>query len=112
MVKDTKNKKLIVSFPGTTSLLQLLEEVLGSSFKNFHKNINENILISRYFGERISEILNYIFSPEITELLKDNYQIISTGHSLGGAIVQVFIYFALVEGKINKNNTPMTITFN
>ena len=69
-------------------------------------------MISRYFGERISEILNYIFSPEITELLKDNYQIISTGHSLGGAIAQVFIYFALVEGKINKNNTPMTITFN
>lgn len=69
-------------------------------------------MISKYFGERISELLEYIFTPKVNELLKNNYKIISTGHSLGGAIAQAFIYFALTENKINKNNFPMSITFN
>ena len=113
VLKDEKNKKLIVTFPGTKfKSLQLLEEILGSSLTNFHKNNTDVILISRYFGERISELLNHIFTPEINKLLQDNYQIISTGHSLGGAIAQAFIYFSLVEKKINKNNAPMSITFN
>ena len=112
VLKDSKSKKLIVTFPGTNiGSLQILEEILGSSLKNFHKNYSD-ILISRYFGERISEILNYIYTPEINELLQNNYQIISTGHSLGGAIAQAFIYFSLIEKKINENNSPMTITFN
>ena len=110
--KNTKNKKIIVSFPGTIlKSTQLFEEFLGSSLKNFHIN-NKNILISQYFGERISELLNFIFTPKVNELLDNNYQIISTGHSLGGAIAQAFIYFAIVENKINKYNCPMTITFN
>lgn len=112
VLKDTKNKKLIVTFPGTNILSsQLIEEILGSSLINFHKNYTD-ILISRYFGERISEIFNYIFTPEINTLLENNYQIISTGHSLGGAIAQAFIYFSIIEKKINKKNSPMTITFN
>ena len=112
VLKDPKNKKLIVTFPGTFIMgFQLIEEVLGSSLKSFHLN-NKDILISQYFGERISEILDYIFTPEVNELLNENYQIISTGHSLGGAIAQAFIYFALVNNKINKNNIPLIITFN
>ena len=112
LFKNDKNKKIIVSFPGTKiQSTQLLEEFLGSSLKNFHIN-NKNILISKYFGERISELLNYIFTPKVNELLKNDYKIISTGHSLGGAIAQAFIYFALTENKINKNNFPMSITFN
>ena len=113
VLKDEKNKKLIVTFPGTKiNGFQLLEEILGSSLTNFHKNNTDTILISRYFGERISELLNYIFTPEVNKLLQDNYQIISTGHSLGRAIAQAFIYFSLVEKKINKNNSPISITFN
>ena len=97
MFKYDKNKKIIVSFPGTIlQSTQLLEEFLGSSLKNFHIN-NKNILISKYFGERISELLEYIFTPKVNELLKNNYKIISTGHSLGGAIAQAFIYFALTH---------------
>ena len=112
VLKDKKNKKLIVTFPGTNiASFQLFEEILGSSLINFHKNYSD-ILISRYFGERISELLNYTFTPEVNTLLQNNYQIISTGHSLGGAIAQAFIYFSLIEKKINKNNFPMSITFN
>ena len=110
--KNEKFKIIIISFPGTNiASTQLLEEILGSSFKNFHIN-NKNILVSQYFGERISELLNYIFTPKLNELLKNDYQIISTGHSLGGAIAQAFIYFSLTENRINKKNFPMTITFN
>ena len=110
--KNEKFKIIIISFPGTNiASTQLLEEILGSSFKNFHIN-NKDILLSQYFGERILELLNYIFTPKLNELLKNDYQIISTGHSLGGAIAQAFIYFSLSENKIDKKNFPMTITFN
>ena len=112
VLKDTKNKKLIVTFPGTNiASYQIFEEIMGSSLINFHKN-HTNILISKYFGERISEILNYIFTPDVNNLIQNNYQMISTGHSLGGAIAQAFIYFSILENKITKNNSPMTITFN
>jgi len=110
--KNKKYKKLIVSFPGTNiASTQLLEEIFGSAFKNFHKDYKD-VFISKYFGERISQLLNVIFNPEIKKLFENKYQIISTGHSLGGAISQAFIYFALVENKINNTNSPMTITFN
>ena len=52
--------------------------------------------------------------PELiyNQLKKNNYQIISTGHSLGGAMAQCFMYFALTKGKITKkNNLPITITY-
>ena len=111
VLKNDQYKQLIFAFPGTTSPLQLIEEIFGSSFKNFHIN-NKNILISTYFGKRISELMNYIYTPEVNELIKNGYKVISTGHSLGGANAQAFIYFSIVENKISKNNFPTTFTFN
>ena len=111
ILKDPKYKRLIFTFPGTKSGFQLLEEVLGSGLKNFDEN-NKDILISKYFGERISEILEYIYTPEIIELIKNNYKVIATGHSLGGAIAEAFIYFSLIKNRINRNNSPMALTFN
>ena len=65
--------------------------MLGSYFNNFDNN-NKDILIGKYVGERTLELLEYIYTPEINKLIKKNYQIIATGHSLGGAIAEAFIY--------------------
>ena len=111
VLKNDNYKQLIFAFPETISTIQLVEEMLGSSLKNFHIN-NNNILISTYFGERIYELIDYIFTPEVNELIKKDYKVISTGYSLGGAIAQAFIYFSYVDNKISKNNFPTTITFN
>ena len=47
----------------------------------------------------------------ILYLMKNNYQIIATGHSLGGAMAQCFMYFSIIKDKIKKENFPMTITY-
>ena len=109
-LKDDKTKNIIITFPGTKGMLQLLEEVLGSFFIKVDKT--ENILISRYFGERAQNLLNLIFNEEIINLLNKGYQITSTGHSLGGAMAQAFMYFAISQNFVKKENIPATITFN
>ena len=50
VLKEEKTKKIIVTFPGTLTRFQLLEEALGSNFVYFKKT--KNILLSKYFGER------------------------------------------------------------
>ena len=110
VLKEEKTKKIIVTFPGTLTPFQLLEEALGSNFVYLRKT--KNILLSKYFGERAKNLLKFIFNEEMIKLLNNGYQIISTGHSLGGAMAQAFMYFA-ISGKIVKpKNFPFTITFN
>lgn len=107
--KNDSLKTVIISFPGTLSKPQLLDEVFGSGLISFEGS--KQVLIGEYFGKRAEILLELIFNEELEKLIKNNYQIISTGHSLGGAMAQCFMYFALSKGKINKNNFPMTITF-
>ena len=51
-LKNDTLKTVIITFPGTLDLLQLFEEVIDSSLKNFNENSNSPILIGKYFGER------------------------------------------------------------
>ena len=111
VLKNDQYKKIIVGFPGTIGFLQLISEVLFSDFVKYDIN-NSNILINNYFGSRTLQILDLIFTDEIINLLRKNYQIVSTGHSLGGAMAQTFMYFAIRKNKIDKNkNNPMIITY-
>ena len=96
--KNDLYKIIIVSFPGTLFTFQLLEEAFGSKLINFDKN-NENILLCKYFGKRAEKILDLIFNDEMIKLIDNGYQIISTGHSLGGAMAQSFMYFAIIKKK-------------
>ncbi len=104
-------KTVIVTFPGTLGIIQLFEEVIGSSLENFNENSNSPILIGKYFGERAKKLFDIIFNEELDNLMKQKYQIITTGHSLGGAMAQCFMYFAIIKEKISKVNLPMTITY-
>ena len=108
--KNDLHKIIIVTFPGTLFTFQLLEETFGSRLINFDKN-NENILLCKYFGKRAEKIIDLIFNEEMIKLINNGYQIISTGHSLGGAMAQAFMYFAIIKKKINEKNLPMTITY-
>ena len=110
VLKNDETKTIIIAFPGTTSRSQILWEILGSNMKNFDENVN--IKISEYFGERILKIFDSIFDEKTNYYIQNKYSIVSTGHSLGGAIAQVFMYFAITKNKINiQNNEPMTITY-
>lgn len=109
--KNDSLKTVIIAFPGTLERPQLLDEAFGSELKNFDEKISNKILIGKYFGERTVSLLDLIFNEKLKKLIKDGYQIISTGHSLGGAMAQCFMYFAISKGKIAKENVPITITY-
>ena len=110
VLKNDETKTIIIAFPGTTSRSQILWEILGSNMKNFDENLN--IKISEYFGERILKIFDSIFDEKTNYYIQNKYSIVSTGHSLGGVIAQVFMYFAITKNKINiQNNEPMTIIY-
>ena len=107
--KNDKYKTVIIAFPGTLTIPQLLEEYFGSTLVGL---VNDNnILINEYFGKRALDLMDLIFNEEMKILIKNKYQIIATGHSLGGAMAQAFIFFALYQSRVKKENFPMTITY-
>ena len=110
ILKSDKYKKYIFGFPGTTSLEQLIYEGLYSNFIQFDKN-EPDIKVQNYFNSIFTLIYKDLFSSEIIEELNlhSDYQIIFTGHSLGGAIATLASYY-YAKNKLSSNE-PVLITF-
>ena len=110
ILKSKKYKKYIFGFPGTTGTKQLLFEFLGYSLQTFDSN-EPNIKVESFFYETFKLIYKDLFSDKIINELNINsdYQIIFTGHSLGGAIATLSSYY-YAKNKLSKNE-PILITF-
>jgi len=109
ILKSSKYKKFIFAFPGTTTNLLLLSEVYLSDQINFEREID--IKVHKLFYYIFEEIKNDIFNESILKDIKENkdYQIIFTGHSLGGAISTLASYY--YAKKNLAENEPVLITF-
>ena len=110
ILKSKKYKKYIFGFPGTTGVRQLLYEIIGSTFTVFDSK-EPDIKVEKFFYETFSLIYKELFSDSIINELKTNpdYQIIFTGHSLGGAIATLSSYY-YAKNKLSPNE-PLLITF-
>ena len=109
ILKSSKYKKFIFAFPGTTTNLLLLSEVYLSHQINFERE--SDIKVHKLFYYIFEEIKKDIFNESILKDIKENkdYQIIFTGHSLGGAISTLASYY---YRKMNlAENEPVLITF-
>jgi len=109
ILKSRKNKKYIFAFPGTTTKLLLFAEVYLSHKVKFENETD--IEVHELFYIIFNQIKNDVFSEEILDDIKKNkdYQIIFTGHSLGGAISTLASYYF---AKYNlAENEPVLITF-
>lgn len=110
ILKSDKYKKFIFTFPGTTSLFQLVLEIFGVNMTTIDST-EPLIGVESFFFALFEMIYKDLFSDEIIGDLKLNsdYQIIFTGHSLGGALATLSSYYYA-----NKNlaqNEPVLITF-
>ena len=103
LLKSDKFKKYIIAVPGTREKLQLVLEAVGSGLDSY--NDDENIKISHYFLSLYNNFKEDLFSASNINEIKShsNYQVIVTGHSLGGAVASI-IAFAIKKEKIFTNN--------
>ena len=109
ILKSPKYKKYVFTFPGTTTFYQLFSEIILSEQVEFDGD--PDIKVHELFYKIFDNIKNDIFSEEILKDIKSNkdYQIIFTGHSLGGAIANLVSYY---YSKNNlAENEPVLITF-
>ncbi len=115
ILKNTEYKKIVITFPGTRSKFQLLQEIQNSSgvpFKN-----NKKVKVLSYFHDVFSEICDYLkFS--IKDIYSDSsndikdYQVIFTGHSLGGSMASIMAIDLIQENIIIKTKySPVLISY-
>ena len=108
-------KKTLITFPATKGIGQGINEVLQSALTSFPlKKFSSDIKLTKYFGQRAYDIMPYIFTEKNIEKmkLKEGYQLIFTGHSLGAAMAAATCLFALDQSLISKElNHPFIVTF-
>ena len=110
--RSDQYKKYIIAFPGTNEILELLNEGVKTKLVNYDED--SNIKLVKYFKELAFELREIIFTKEVLEDINAHpgYQLIATGHSLGGAIATVFLYDSVTKGYIDATvNEPVLITF-
>ena len=103
LLKSDKFKKYIIAVPGTREKLQLVLEAAEIDLESY--NDDENIKISHYFLSLYNDFKQDLFSADNLKEIRSHldYQIIITGHSLGGAVASI-IAFAIKKEKIFTNN--------
>lgn len=109
MFRSKKFKKIVITFPGTTNIIQLVEELLGC----------EMVVRGQFSTSKFFEYLLNIIKDDVKEAIhkyyKRDYQIIFTGHSLGGAMATLSVYeflnYDFIESSVDENYKPILITF-
>lgn len=111
IIKNLKFKKMIYSFSGTKSVVELSAQILKSNSIPFKKSIRYIRLMNYYWDmyRNIRDDLKSLFKnntdPAIT-------QYIFTGHSLGGAMASVTVFDFMQENLIPKSSiSPVLITY-
>lgn len=109
ILKNSKYKKYVFSFPGASTLLQYFSMIMLSELVDYEGDIN--IKVNKYFYIIFNYIKNDIFSEVIFNEIKSNkdYQIIFVGYDLGGAIATLASYYFAKNNFAE--NEPILITF-
>jgi hypothetical protein len=111
IIRSDKYKKVVIVFPGTRNIKQLLTEFVQSKLKGFDDS--KTIKVLKYFNIVYNQIKNLIF-PHIKSQQEKypDYQFIFTGHSLGGAMATLFSLGAVRSKIVNQSeDSPVLITF-
>ena len=104
--KSTTFKKVIVAVPGTRKG-ELMEELLNAGLRTYG-----SYKIVKYFKERADGIRAQV-RKGLSEALKgtSGYQVIFTGHSLGGAVSTILTLYMYEDGVISTQNSITLVTY-
>ena len=111
LLKSDKYQKFIISVPGTRENAQLVMEAADSYLKSYERDPSKKIKLVNYFYDIYKKLEGDLFSAKNLEEINKHpdYQVIVTGHSLGGAVATI-ISFAIKYDKYF-NNSLVLITF-
>lgn len=111
-------RKVVIAFPGTENpdqFVQLASQLIYSGLdKPELKTFSGDIEINKYVNARASALIEKIFSKTNIKKMKldEGYQVIFTGHSLGGSMACASLFFAVDRGFITRaKNKPVLITY-
>ena len=109
--RNDEYKKFVLAFPGTRhDIIELLGEAINSKLVEYD---DKGVKIVNYFYKVMLKMKEILFTPEVLSDIDSHpgYQIIVTGHSLGGSVASLIIYEAVSRNYISPEyNEPVLIT--
>ena len=111
ILKNDEYKKIVVAFPGITYYFQIIEELIHSGmvklpFKSGNKVFNVLEMYYNIFTIIEKDLFDNLAS--LPEINKKNYQVIFTGHSLGGAIATISSFYYIKKYNFTAENILIT----
>ena len=113
ILKNDEYKKIVVAFPGSSTYLELLDEVY-SLYKGMKKLDIDEEEKDYFVMERYYDIFNTLEKDlfdnlaSLTGINDPEYQIIFIGHSLGGAISTISSFYYIKKYYFNAKNILIT----
>ena len=112
ILKNDEYKKIVVSFPGITTILQILDEIVHSGmFEIFSLKIKGKLFKSvEMFYNTFDAIQEDLFDnlKKLNNINNGEYQVILTGHSIGGAVATLSSIYYMEKYQFQAENILIT----
>eukprot|EP00344_Euplotes_crassus_P011272 CAMPEP_0196997070 /NCGR_PEP_ID=MMETSP1380-20130617/2787_1 /TAXON_ID=5936 /ORGANISM="Euplotes crassus, Strain CT5" /LENGTH=315 /DNA_ID=CAMNT_0042413205 /DNA_START=37 /DNA_END=984 /DNA_ORIENTATION=+ len=108
LMKRESQKQIIVGFSGTKGADELIDEVTHILPKEYDIHQNKGVQVFEFFYNHYKDEFRNDFLKQMSDAVnKDenqNYDVIFTGHSLGGALTMHAAADAILSGLFTNNN--------
>ena len=111
ILKNDEYKKIVVSFPGSSTFFELLDEIV------FQGKVELDIEVEGIYIDVMENYLNIfkLIKKDLFDNLKTiegindpDYQVVFIGHSIGGAIATISSFYYIKEYNFNAKNILIT----
>ena len=109
ILKNDQYKKIVISFPGLSTYYQLIDEIYYEEMLDLPiKDEKQHYYVMTYYFNIFSEIEENLFSALEPLVNDEDYQVIFTGHSLGGAIATLASFYYIKKYKFTPESILIT----
>ena len=109
ILKNDQYKKIEVSFPGLSTYYQLIDKIYYEEMIDLPiKDEKQHYYVMAYYFNIFSEIEEDLFSALEPLVNDEDYQVIFTGHSFGGAIATLASFYYIKKYKFSPESILIT----
>ena len=109
ILKNDEYKKIVVTFPGSSTYIQLIDELYYEEMIDLPiADGKQHYYVMKYYYDIFTKIEEDLFNT-LEPLTSDpDYQVIFTGHSLGGAIASLASFYYIKKYNFTAENILIT----